>query len=110
MHIEKPFSDRLVGTRSLRIKTAPDSRLRCITLLFGFISREEKIKTMSDISELETGMVIQRNLTRIQEQLSQIYGKISNINSFNHAVVDRLEHIAKQFPEEIRSQFSEHEH
>ena len=67
------------------------------------------MKTMSDISELETGMVIQRNLTRIQEQLSQIYGKISNINTFNHAVVDRLEHLAKQFPEEIRSQFSEHE-
>ena len=65
---------------------------------------------MSDISELETGMVIQRNLTRIQEQLSQIYGKISNINSFNHAVVDRLEHIVKQLPVEIRDQFSECEH
>ena len=63
---------------------------------------------MSDISELETGMVIQRNLTRIQEQLSQIYGKISNINTFNHSVADYLEHLAKQFPEEIRSQFSEH--
>ena len=65
---------------------------------------------MSDISELETGMVIQRNLTRIQEQLSQIHGKISNINTFNHAVAERLEHIVNQLPVEIRSQFSEHEH
>ena len=80
-----------------------------IVLLSIFNCGEVKEKIMSDISELETGMVIQRNLTRIQEQLSQIYGKISNINTFNHQVADYLEHLAKQFPEEIRSQFSEHE-
>ena len=79
-------------------------------IVIHFNCGEVKEKIMSDISELETGMVIQRNLTRIQEQLSQIHGKISNINTFNHAVVDRLEHIAKQLPIEISGQFSEHEH